>query len=106
MVVNKNHSSRYAPTALLTDRFGAHAILPASRPASAGLFCAAMTATQALLDEGVALLACLAYMELNPIRAGMALSPETSDFTQDKKALCLAIFRLSCSAWIVIKTID
>lgn len=42
--------------------------------------------SQALLDEAV-LVACMPYVDLNPVKAKMAMTPETSDYSSIKERI-------------------
>ena len=54
-----------------------------------GHFCEGRSKSQALLDEA-ALAACMAYVDLNPVRANIAITPETSSHTSVKERVAQA----------------
>ncbi len=51
--------------------------------------------SQALFDEQ-ALIACMAYVDLNPVRAGITKTPETSDYTSIQERIQSIMSKISC----------
>ena len=83
--------TRMRETLISISRFMGHLNQRIARKANAednctGRFWEGRFQSQALLDE-IALLQCMVYVELNPVRAGLSHDPRQSDYTSIKRRL-------------------
>jgi len=79
--VVENYRRRLADISWLMRQLAEHVAVRANKEDECtGRFWEGRFRSQPLLDEA-AVLACSAYVDLNPVRAGIAATPEASDFT-------------------------